>query len=218
MIYAGTINLVDAGLFFLIVPLFLIQTRTMSEKVSEKKLPYEKQQELLSTLKTRFENNRNRHRRIDREALMKKLSGNSRILWSLNEMERTGGEPDITGYDSKTGQYIFMDCSPQSPAGRRNLCYDREGRESRKEHKPETSAEELATLMGIELLTEEQYRYLQTLGEFDTTTSSWIKTPSGIRKHGGAIFCDRRYNHVFMYHNGAQSYYGSRGFRGVLYL
>ncbi|MBN1108480.1 MAG: DUF4256 domain-containing protein [Bacteroidales bacterium] len=190
----------------------------MSVTGSRKKLAPENQQVLLSTLKSRFVNNMNRHEGIDWEEIMKKLFNNGEKLWSLNEMERSGGEPDVTGYDSKTDRFVLMDCSPQSPAGRRNICYDREGRESRKEHKPESSAEELAASMGIELLTEEQYRYLQTLGEFDTSSSSWIKTPSAIRKHGGALFCDRRYNHVFVYHNGAQSYYGSRGFRAVLYV
>lgn len=171
---------------------------------------------LLRALKTRFEKNMNRHADIEWAKVQAKLESNIEKLWSLNEMERTGGEPDVVSYDKKTSQYTFFDCSPQSPAGRRNVCYDRKALESRKEHKPENSALDMATAMGIELLTEEQYREMQKLGEFDTKTSSWVKTPADIRKLGGALFCDRRYEHVFVYHNGAESYYAARGFRGLL--
>jgi hypothetical protein len=171
---------------------------------------------LLNTLKTRFEKNMNRHKDLKWEKILAKLEANPEKLWSLNEMERTGGEPDVVGYDKKTSEFIFYDCSAESPAGRRSLCYDRKAWESRKEHKPKDNAVDVATAMGIELLTEEQYRELQKLGEFDLKTSSWIKTPDNIRKLGGAIFCDRRYNNVFTYHNGAESYYAARGFRGVL--
>jgi hypothetical protein len=158
----------------------------------------------------------NRHKGLKWSEIKEKLEGNVEKLWSLNEMEQTGGEPDVVDYDRKTGEYIFYDCSEQSPAGRRKLCYDREALESRKEHKPKNSAIDMAGEMGIEILTEEQYRQLQKLGNFDTKTSSWIKTPEKIRKLGGAIYCDRRYDTVFMYHNGAESYYSSRGFRGSL--
>ena len=173
-------------------------------------------EEILRTLKTRFEKNSNRHKGIDWAKVESKLEASPDKLWSLNEMERTGGEPDVVGYDKKTDEYIFYDCSAESPKGRRSLCYDREALESRKEFKPENSAIEMAANMGIELLTEEQYRELQELGDLDLKTSSWVKTPSEIRKLGGAIFCDRRYDHVFTYHNGADSYYAARGFRGVL--
>ena len=173
-------------------------------------------EELLRVLKTRFENNTNRHKGIEWIKVLAKLEGATAKLWSLNEMERTGGEPDVVGYDKITGEYIFIDCSAQSPAGRRSLCYDREGLESRKEHQPESSAIDVAAAMGVELLTEEQYRELQRLGEFDTKTSSWVKTPPDIRKLGGALFCDRRFNTVFVYHNGAESYYAARAFRGSL--
>jgi hypothetical protein len=173
-------------------------------------------EELLKALKARFEKNMNRHKGLEWAKVQAKLEPNAEKLWSLNEMERTGGEPDVVGYDKKTGEYIFDDCSAESPIGRRNVCYDREALESRKENKPKDSAMNMAAAMGIEILTEEQYRELQKLGNFDTKTSSWVKTPTEIRKLGGAIFCDRRYDHVFVYHNGADSYYGGRAFRGSL--
>ena len=176
----------------------------------------EQRNELLSTLKARFEKNMNRHKGLEWAKVQAKLEADAKKLWSLNEMERTGGEPDVVGYDKKTGEYIFYDCSAESPKGRRSVCYDAEALESRKEHKPAHSAVGMAAEMGIELLTEEQYRELQKLGEFDSKTSSWLKTPSDIRKLGGAVYCDRRYNHVFLYHNGAESYYAVRGFRGWL--
>ena len=176
----------------------------------------EQRNELLSTLKARFEKNMNRHKGLEWAKVQAKLEADAKKLWSLNEMERTGGEPDVVGYDKKTGEYIFYDCSAESPKGRRSVCYDAEALESRKEHKPAHSAVGMAAEMGIELLTEEQYRELQKLGEFDLKTSSWLKTPSDIRKLGGAVYCDRRYNHVFLYHNGAESYYAVRGFRGWL--
>jgi hypothetical protein len=172
--------------------------------------------ELLRTLKARFEKHMNRHENLEWATLQAKLEANTDKLWSLNEMERTSGEPDVVGYDKRTGEYIFYDCSAESPKGRRSVCYDREALDARKEHKPASSAIDMTTAMGIELLTEAQYRELQTLGDFDAKTSSWVKTPSEIRKLGGAIFCDRRYNTVFVYHNGAESYYGARGFRGSL--
>ncbi|MBI2567638.1 MAG: DUF4256 domain-containing protein [Candidatus Schekmanbacteria bacterium] len=172
--------------------------------------------ELLTILKARFDKNMDRHNGIEWMKVQEKLEDNPGKLWSLNEMERTGGEPDVVGYDKETGEYIFYDCSLESPEGRRSICYDRVGLESRKEHRPENSAIDMATSMGLDLLTEEQYRGLQQLGDFDTKTSSWVKTPPDIRKLGGAFFCDRRYDHVFVYHNGAQSYYSTRGFRGSL--
>ncbi|MGE5692753.1 MAG: DUF4256 domain-containing protein [Candidatus Zixiibacteriota bacterium] len=172
--------------------------------------------ELLRTLKGRFEKNMSRHRGLEWANVQAKLEANDEKLWSLYEMERTGGEPDVVGQDKKTGEYIFYDCSAESPNDRRSVCYDREALESRKEHKPKNSAMDMAAAMGIELLTEEQYRELQKLGAFDTKTSSWVKTPTNIRKLGGALFCDRRYNHVFVYHNGAESYYAARAFRGSL--
>lgn len=172
--------------------------------------------ELLNTLKTRFEKNINRHKDIKWDNLLAKLEKSKDKLWSLNEMERTGGEPDVVGYDKKTNEYIFYDCSAESPANRRSLCYDRKALDARKENKPKDNAVDVAASIGIELLTEEQYRELQKLGSFDLKTSSWVKTPDDIRKLGGAIFCDRRYNTVFTYHNGAESYYAARGFRGVL--
>lgn len=183
---------------------------------NKKELSPEQREELLSTLKARFEKNRNRHKGIEWANVQAKLEGNAEKLWSLNEMERTGGEPDVVGNDKKTGEYIFYDCSAESPKGRRSLCYDHEALESRKEHKPENSAAGMAAAMGIELLTEEEYRALQKLGNFDTKTSSWVKTPSEIRKLGGAIFSDFRYGNVFVYHNGAESYYAARAFRGSL--
>jgi len=183
---------------------------------NKKKLSSELREELLRVLKARFEKNMNRHKGLEWAKVLAKLEANTEKLWSLNEMEETGGDPDVVGHDKKTGEYIFYDCSAESPKGRRSVCYDHEALESRKEHKPENSAIEMAADMGIELLTEEQYRELQKLGIFDTKTSSWVKTPSEIRKLGGAIFCDRRYDHVFVYHNGAESYYAARGFRGSL--
>ncbi|MDR7212528.1 DUF4256 domain-containing protein [Flavobacterium piscis] len=182
----------------------------------KKELPIEQNMELLAILKTRFEKNMNRHTNIEWRKIETKLQADPEKLWSLNEMERTGGEPDVIGYDKKTDEYIFYDCSTESPKDRRSVCFDREGQESRKEHKPENNAIDMATSMGIELLTEEQYRELQQFGNFDAKTSSWIQTPSEIRKLGGALFADFRYGNVFVYHNGAQSYYAARGFRGVL--
>jgi hypothetical protein len=169
---------------------------------------------LLKALKARFEKNMNRHPGLEWTKVQAKLEANAEKLWSLNEMEKSGGEPDIVGHDKKTGDYIFYDCSAESPKGRRSLCYDREALDSRKENKPKGNAEEMAATMGVELLTEEQYRDLQKLGEFDTKTSSWVKTPSNVRKLGGALFCDRRFDTVFLYHNGAESYYAARAFRG----
>jgi len=173
-------------------------------------------EELLRALKARFEKNMNRHKGLDWAKVQGRLEANPEKLWSLHEMERTGGEPDVVGQDKKTGEYIFYDCSEESPKGRRSFCYDREALEKRKEHKPKDSAIDVADAMGIELLTEEEYRGLQKLGEFDTKTSSWVKTPAAIRKLGGALFCDRRYDTVFVFHNGADSYYGARAFRGSL--
>jgi hypothetical protein len=179
-------------------------------------LPANRREELLKTLKTRFEKNMNRHKGLEWAEVEAKLEVNTEKLWSLNEMERTGGEPDVVGYDKKKGEYIFYDCSAESPGGRRSFCYDREALESRKENKPKNNAMDMASSMGIEILTEEQYRELQKLGNFDTKTSSWIATPPDIRKLGGAIFADYRYGKVFVYHNGAESYYAARGFRGSL--
>ncbi|MDP9954876.1 hypothetical protein J2X97_000513 [Epilithonimonas hungarica] len=179
-------------------------------------LSAEQQEELIKILKTRFEKNPNRHENIKWEDVQKKLESNPEKLWSLNEMESTEGEPDVIGYDKKTNEYIFIDCSLESPKGRRSLCYDRDALNSRKGNKPTNSAVDLANEIGIEILDEEQYRELQSLGNFDLKTSSWVKTPDEIRKLGGAIFCDKRYNTVFLYHNGAESYYAARGFRGVL--
>jgi hypothetical protein len=183
---------------------------------SKKDLSAKQREELLRALKTRFEKNMDRHKGLEWAQVQAKLEANAEKLWSLNEMEKTGGEPDVVGHDKKTGEYIFYDCAAESPSGRRSLCYDRAALESRKEHKPKDSAMDMASAMGIELLTEEQYRELQKLGSFDTKTSSWVQTPSEIRKLGGALFCDRRYNTVFLYHNGAESYYAARGFRGLL--
>src|SRR5688572_11967077 len=173
-------------------------------------------EELIGALKARFEKHMNRHKGLEWSKVQARLEGSPEKFWSLNEMEKTGGEPDVVGHDKKTGEYIFYDCSAESPKGRRSVCYDREALESRKEHKPKNNAIDMASAMGIELLTEQQYRELQELGSFDTKTSSWVKTPSDIRELGGALFCDRRYDHVFLYHNGAESYYGARGFRGSL--
>lgn len=184
--------------------------------VNTRELSPEQQDELLSALKARFEKNLNRHRGLEWANVQARLEANPEKRWSLHEMERTGGEPDVVGHDEQTGEYIFYDCSAESPKGRRNVCYDREAQEARKEHKPDNNAIDMATEMGIELLTEGQYRELQKLGDFDTKTSSWVKTPSVIRKLGGALFCDYRYGNVFLYHNGAQSYYSARGFRGSL--
>lgn len=178
-------------------------------------LPLQRE-ELLGTLKLRFEKNMNRHPDLTWADVHSRLEANAAKLWSLKEMEGTGGEPDVVGKDAGSGEYLFWDCSAESPAGRRSVCYDREGLESRKEHKPDNNAVDMAAAMGIELLTEDQYRELQRLGTFDSKTSSWVKTPADIRKLGGALFCDRRFGHVFVYHNGAQSYYSSRAFRGAL--
>lgn len=190
--------------------------RGFSMKKGKSQLSPEQQEKLLEILKTRFEKNMNRHNGLEWEKVQAKLETNTEKLWSLYEMERTGGEPDVVGFDKETGEFIFYDCSPESPKGRRSVCYDREALESRKNHKPQNNAIDMARDMGIEILSEEQYRELQKLGHFDTKTSSWVKTPENIRKLGGAIFCDRRYDTVFVYHNGADSYYASRGFRGSL--
>jgi hypothetical protein len=185
-------------------------------KNEKRKLSPEQHEEILRTLKARFEKNINRHTELEWVKVQAKLETNPEKLWSLNEMERTGGEPDVIGHDKKTDEYIFYDCSAESPKGRRSVCYDREALESRKEHKPKNTAIDMTADMGIDLLSEEQYRELQRLGNFDTKTSSWVKTPANIRKLGGGIFCDRRYDTVFVYHNGAESYYAARGFRGSL--
>lgn len=182
----------------------------------KKELPPKQRNELLGVLKTRFEQNMDRHRGLDWAKVEARLEASADKLWSLNEMEQTGGEPDVIGQDKKSGEYIFYDCAAESPKGRRSLCYDRAALDARKEAKPKDSAVDVATAMGVELLTEEQYRQLQKLGGFDLKTSSWVETPASIRKLGGAIFCDRRYDHVFVYHNGAESYYAARGFRGSL--
>ncbi|WP_413998352.1 DUF4256 domain-containing protein [Flavobacterium sp. W1B] len=181
-----------------------------------KELSPEQSEELLSTLKARFVKNMNRHNGLEWDKIKVRLQANSQKVWSLNEMEKTGGEPDVVRHDTKTGEYIFFDCSAESPKGRRSFCYDREALEARKQYKPENNAIDMAAAMDIELLTEEEYRELQQLGNFDTKTSSWIKTPAAIRKLGGALFCDRRYDTVFLYHNGAESYYAARAFRGSL--
>ena len=183
---------------------------------NKKKISTAQQQELLSTLETRFKKNMNRHKGLEWAKVQAKLEANPEKLSSLNDMEITGGEPDVVAYDKKTDEYIFYDCSAESPKGRRSICYDHEALEARKEHKPEDSAINMAETMGIEILSEEEYRALQELGHFDLKTSSWVKTPAAIRKLGGAIFCDRRYDHIFVYHNGAESYYAARGFRGSL--
>lgn len=186
------------------------------EAAQRKELSQEQREELLRILKARFESNMARHEGVDWNQVQARLEANPRKLWSLHEMERTGGEPDVVGFDAQTGEFLFVDCSAESPAGRRSVCYDHEALEARKKHKPENSAVGMATDMGIELLDEAQYRELQRLGPFDQKTSSWLKTPPEIRRLGGAIFGDYRYGHVFVYHNGADSYYGARGFRGLL--
>jgi Protein of unknown function (DUF4256) len=188
----------------------------MQNVASKKAFPAKQRDELLSILKDRFEKNMNRHKGLEWAKVKAKLEAGAAKLWILNEMEKTGGEPDVVGFDKKTGEYIFFDCSAETPKGRTSVCYDREGLDSRKEHKPKNSAIDMALAMGIELLTEEQYQALQKLGDFDTKTSSWLKSPDDIRKLGGAIFGDRRYGRVFIYHNGAQSYYGARAFRGSI--
>jgi hypothetical protein len=189
---------------------------TRNDSGMNRNLSPEQREELLKALKARFEKNMKRHEGLEWADVQAKLEANAEKLWSLSEMESTGGEPDVIGHDEVTGEYIFCDCSSESPKGRRSLCYDRQALESRKEHKPHSSAMDMAEAMGVELLTEEQYRELQKLGNFDMKTSSWVKTPANIRKLGGAIFCDRRYDTVFVYHNGAESYYAARGFRGLL--
>jgi hypothetical protein len=193
-------------------------TRTAQKRgvEAQPQLPPEQREALLATLKARFEKHMNRHRGLQWTAVQARLEAHPDKLWSLHEMERTGGEPDVLAHDQTTGGYVFYDCSAESPKGRRSVCYDREALEARKEHKPKNSATDMAAAMGIEILTEAQYRDLQTLGEFDTKTSSWVKTPPDIRARGGAIFCDRRYGHVFTYHNGAESYYAARAFRGAV--
>jgi hypothetical protein len=190
--------------------------KAKTEMQRAKDMKAKQHEELLRALKARFEKNMNRHKGLDWVKVQAKLEADTEKLWSLNEMERTGGEPDVVGYDKDAGEYLFYDCAAESPKGRRSVCYDHQALEARKEFKPKDSAMHMAGAMGIELLTEEQYRELQKLGHFDTKTSSWVKTPSEIRKLGGAIFCDRRYDHVFVYHNGAESYYAARGFRGSL--
>jgi len=185
-------------------------------KKNKNELPAAQREELLKTLKARFEKNMNRHKGLDWAKVKAKLDANAEKLWSLSQMETTGGEPDVVGHDKKSGDYVFIDCSVESPKGRRSACYDREALDSRKENKPQNNALDMASAMGIELLTEDEYRELQKLGEFDLKTSSWVKTPPEIRKRGGALFCDRRYDQVFLYHNGADSYYAARGFRGSL--
>ncbi len=185
-------------------------------KSPKKELSSKLQEELLKQLKQRFDKNKDRHKGLEWAKVEARLKGNPSKLWSLNEMERTGGEPDVVGFDKKSGEYLFVDCSPESPKERRSICYDRAALDARKEHKPKTSAMDMAAEMGIEIVSEDQYRELQKVGQFDLKTSSWVLTPTAIRKLGGAIFCDRRYDQVFTYHNGAESYYGARGFRGLL--
>jgi len=189
---------------------------TTKASKDKKELSSKQREELVRALQARFQANMTRHKGVEWDEVETKLEANAEKLWSLNEMENTGGEPDVVGHDKNTGEYIFCDCSAESPKDRRSLCYDREALDSRKEHKPKSSAMDMAAEMGVELLTEQQYRELQKLGEFDTKTSSWVKTPSNIRKLGGALFCDRRFHTVFVYHNGAESYYAARAFRGRL--
>jgi hypothetical protein len=186
----------------------------MKNSGAKKQLSAERREELLGILSARFEKNMNRHKGVGWAEVKARLEGSAEKLWSLNEMETTGGEPDVVGHDKKTGEFIFFDCSPESPSGRTSVCYDREALDSRKEHKPKNNAMDMAAAMGVEILSEEQYRELQKLGDFDTKSSSWVKAPADIRKLGGGLFGDRRYGHVFVYHNGAQSYYSGRGFRG----
>jgi len=193
-----------------------MKTERQRQMQKSKVLKADQRGELLKALKARFEKNMNRHKGLEWAKVQASLEANAEKLWSLSEMERTGGEPDVIGHDKKAGEYIFYDCSAESPNGRRSLCYDREALQARKEHKPKDSAIDMAAAMGVELLTEEQYRELQRFGKFDLKTSSWVKTPAEIRELGGALFCDRRYNQVFLYHNGADSYYAARGFRGSL--
>ncbi len=188
----------------------------MKQKSGKEEVSPSHFEKLLQSLKIRFENNMKRHPNLDWNQIHQRLEQNKKKLWSLNEMESTGGEPDLVVLGNEAGEYVFVDCSKESPKGRTSLCYDREGFESRKEHKPKNNAVDMAASMGVELLNEEQYRNLQKFGEFDTKTSSWIKTPTDIRELGGALFCDRRFGHVFVYHNGAQSYYSARGFRAML--
>jgi len=188
----------------------------MSTTTSKKKLSTAERDELLKTLKNRFEKNKNRHKGIDWPNVQAKLEANADKLWTLSEMEKTGGEPDVVGLDKKKGEFVFYDCSAESPKGRRSLCYDRKALDARKENKPANCALDMAAAMGIEILNEEEYRALQKLGVFDAKTSSWIETPPEIRKHGGAVFCDYRYGTIFLYHNGADSYYAARGFRGSI--
>lgn len=188
----------------------------MDVSENNKGLSQEERDGILGVLKARFEKNMNRHQSLEWDKVQAKFDAKPDKLWSLNEMEKSGGEPDVVGYDEEKDEFLFYDCSKESPKGRRSVCFDREALESRKKHKPENSAMDMANAMGIEMLTEEQYRELQELGEFDLKTSSWVQTPPAIRKLGGALFCDRRFDHVFVYHNGADSYYGSRGFRGSL--
>ncbi len=194
----------------------LSRITNMNNRPTKKELSPEQREELLGTLKARFEKNMKRHAGFEWAKLQAKLVADPAALGSLHEMERTGGEPDVVGQDKKTAEYIFYDCAAESPSGRRSLCYDREALDARKENKPKGNAMEMAAVMGVELLTEEEYRELQKIGAFDTKASSWIRTPAPIRKLGGALFCDRRYDHVFTYHNGAESYYAARGFRGSL--
>lgn len=190
--------------------------KAQAKSAGKHRLSAAQQDALLATLRARFEQHPNRHPNIEWASVRARLEANPDALWSLNEMEATGGEPDVVGHDERTGEFIFVDCSAESPKGRRSVCYDRAALQARKENKPKTSAMQMAEAMGVEILTEEQYRALQQLGEFDTKTSSWVKTPDDIRSRGGAIFCDRRYGHVFTYHNGAESYYAARGFRAAL--
>jgi hypothetical protein len=198
------------------MPIVYFEKPMNQNKSNKKELPSKQREELLGALKARFEKNVNRHKGLEWAKVQAKLEANAEKLWSLNEMERTGGEPDVVGYDKKTGEYVFYDCSAESPKGRASLCYDHEALDARKEHKPKSSAMDMAAAMGVELLTEEQYQELQKLGEFDTKSSSWLKTSSDMRKLDGALFGDRRFGRVFFYHNGAQSYYAGRGFRGSL--
>jgi hypothetical protein len=204
----------SVGNFFLNKGFTLPKGKTAMPK--PKDLKAKQREELFGALQARFEKNMNRHKGLEWAKVRARLEANPEKLWSLHEMENTGGEPDVVGYDKNTGEFIFYDCSAESPAGRRSLCYDHEALKARKEHKPKDSAMNMAVAMGVEILSEEQYRELQQLEEFDAKTSSWIKTPAAIRKLGGALFCDRRYDHVFVYHNGAESYYAARGFRSSL--